>query len=76
MRYAGGGGPIFSITTFSKMTLSIKGLSALMKFRKKDPQHNNSGNNTECLNAECRALLIVTLNVVMLSVVAPAGELS
>ncbi len=51
------------VTTFSIMTLCIKGLLVTLSIN--DTNHNN----IECHYAECRDLFFVTLNVIMLSVI-------
>jgi hypothetical protein len=68
--YAQGATPL-SITTFSTMTLSIKGLFATfntMTIRIMTIGKTKLCQYAECHYAECRILIIVMLNVIMLSV--------
>jgi hypothetical protein len=58
------GATTLSITTFSIMTLGIRGLHVTLS----TTAHSVT---MLCHYAECRILFIITLNVVMLSVVVP-----
>ncbi len=64
------GAATFSITTFSTMTLSIKGLFVI--FSKKDTQHNKRSIISSVFMLSVVALSVIRLIVVMLNVVAPA----